>query len=50
MYIVLFSIIFKINAGIGAYFVNYKYISRNEKNVAKYDYVYQTTIYYIQFY
>ena len=44
VYIVLFSIFFTINIGIGIYFAYYKYISRNEKNVCKYDYVYQTTI------
>ena len=45
LYIVLFSIFFTINVGIGAYFVYYKYTNRNKKNVSKYyDYVYQTTI------
>ena len=45
LYIVLFSIFFIINVGIGAYFVHYKYMNRNKKNVSKYyDYVYQTTI------
>ena len=44
VYIVLFSIFFIISIGIGAYFVYCKYMSRNEKNVSKYDYVYQTTI------
>ena len=43
--IVLFSILFIINVGIGADFADYKYVNRNEKNVSKYyDYVYQTTI------
>ena len=43
LYIVLFSIIFTINVGIGTYFVCYKYMNRNEENVLKYDYVYQAT-------
>ena len=45
LYIVLFSIILTINIGIATYFVYYKYMSRNEKNVSKYDYVYQATNY-----
>ena len=45
LYIVLFSIIFTISIGIATYFVYYKYMSRNEKNVSKYDYVYQATNY-----
>ena len=44
LYIVLFSIIFIINIGIGIYFVYYKYMSHNEENVSKYDYIYQTAI------
>ena len=44
LYIVLFSIFFTINIGIGAYFVYYKYMNRNKENVSVYDYVYQTTI------
>ena len=45
LYIVLFSIFFTINVGIGAYLAYYKYTNRNKKNVSKYhDYVYQTTI------
>ena len=44
LYIVLFSIIFTINIGIGTYFVYYKYMNRNKENVSKYDYTYQTTI------
>ena len=31
LYIVLFSILFTINVGIGAYFVYYKYMNRNKK-------------------
>ena len=45
MYIVLSSICFTINVGIGAYFAYYKYVNRNKKNVSRYDCVYQTTIY-----
>ena len=46
LYIVLFSIFFTINVGIGGYFVYYKYMNRNKKNVSKYyDYVYQTKNY-----
>ena len=44
LYIVLFSIFFTINVGIGAYFVYYKYLNPNKENVSKYDYIYQTTI------
>ena len=41
LYIVLFSIFFTINVGIGAYFAYYKYTNRNKKNDSKYyDYVY----------
>ena len=44
--IVLFSIFFTINAGVGAYFAYYKCANRNKKNVSKYyDYVYQTGYY-----
>ena len=31
VYIVLFSIFFTINAGIGAYFASYKYMNHNKK-------------------
>ena len=34
-YIVLFSIIFTINVGIGTYFVYYKYINRNKETDCK---------------
>ena len=44
MYVVLFLVFFIISIGIGIYLVYYKYVSRNEKNVSKYGYVYQTTI------
>ena len=43
LYIALFSILFTINIGIGAYFVYYKYMNLNKENVSKYyDYVYRT--------
>ena len=45
LYIVFFSIIFTISIGIATYFVYYKYMSRNKKNVSKYDYDYQGTNY-----
>ena len=44
VYIVLFSIFLTIVV-IAAYFAYYKYRNRNKKNVSRYDYVYQTTIY-----
>ena len=41
LYIVLFSVFFTINVRIGAYFVYYKYMNRNKKNVSNYyDHVY----------
>ena len=42
LYIVLFSIFFAINIGIGTYFIYYKYIKNNKENVSKFDYIYQT--------
>ena len=42
VYIVLFSIFFIINVGIGTYFFYYKYVIRNKRNVSKH---YHTTIY-----
>ena len=45
LYIVLFSIIFAINVGIGTYFVYYKYMNRDKKTAAKYNSIYQTTNY-----
>ena len=45
LYIVLFSILFTINIGIGAYFVYYKYMNRNKENVSAYDYVYHAKNY-----
>ena len=44
LYIVLFSIIFTINIGIGAYFVFYKYTNHDKEAASRYDYSYQTTI------
>ena len=38
LYIVLFSTLFIINVGIGAYFVYYKYMNHNKRNVSDYDY------------
>ena len=43
LYIALFSIIFTVSIGIVTYFVYYKYMNYNQKNVSKYDYVYQAT-------
>ena len=45
VYIVLSSIFLAINVVIGVYFAYYKYKSCNKKDVPRYDYVYQTTIY-----
>ena len=39
VYIVLFSIFVIFNVGIGAYFVYYKYMNCNKRNVSKY-YIY----------
>ena len=36
--IVLFSIFFIINVGIGAYFAYYRCMNRNKRNVSKYHY------------
>ena len=44
LYIVLFSIIFAINIGIGAYFVHYKWMNRDKETASRYDYVYKTKI------
>ena len=44
LYIVVLSIIFAINIGIGAYFVYYKYMNRDKETASRYDYVCQTTI------
>ena len=41
--IVSFSVIFTISIGIATYFVYYKHMNRNKKNVSRYDYVYQLT-------
>ena len=45
LFIVLFSIFFIINVGIGAYFVYYKYMNRNKENASVYDYVYHAKNY-----
>ena len=45
LYIVLFSVFFRISIGIAIYFVYYKYMSRNKENVSKYDYTYQAKNY-----
>ena len=45
IYIALFSIIFTIDIGIAAYFVYYKYMSRNKENVSEYDYTYRVKNY-----
>ena len=43
LHIVLFSIIFTINVGIGTYFFYYKYINGDKETGAKYGHIYQTT-------
>ena len=45
LYIVLFSIIFTINIGVGTYFIYYKYVNRNKENISRCDYVYQKSNY-----
>ena len=45
IYIVLFSIFFTINTGIGTYFTYYKYMNRNKENILRYDYTYQAKNY-----
>ena len=45
LYIVLFSIIFTVNIGTGAYFVYYKHMNRDKETGAKEIFNYQTTIY-----
>ena len=44
LYIVLFSIIFLMNGGIGTCFVHYKYLNRSKETGVKDDLIYQTTI------
>ena len=44
LYIVLFSIFFTINIGIGAYFVYYKFMNHDKETAFRYGYVDQTTI------
>ena len=41
LYIVLFSLSFAINIGIGTYFVYCKYMSRNKENIFEYDFTHQ---------
>ena len=42
---ILYIVLFSTNVGIGAYFVYYKYMNHNKRNLSKYyDYIYQTTI------
>ena len=45
IYIVLFSIFFTINTGIGTYFTYYKYMNCNKENILRYDYTYQAKNY-----
>ena len=44
LYILLFSIIFAINIGIGAYFIYYKWMNRDKETASRYDYIYKTKI------
>ena len=44
LYIVLFSIIFTINVGIGTYFVYYKYINHDKETFVKEGVIFQTTV------
>ena len=43
-YIVLFSVIFTINIGLGNFFVYYKYMNHDKKIVAKEGSILKTTI------
>ena len=45
VYRVLFWIFFTLIIGIAAYFVYYKYLSRNKENVSEYDYTYRVKHY-----
>ena len=45
LHIVLLSVVFTTNIGIGTYFVYYKCMNRNKENVSRYVYVYQTAKY-----
>ena len=38
------KLLVKINVGIGAYFVYYKYMNGDKATASRYDYVYQTKI------
>ena len=44
LYIVLSSIFFTINIGIGTYFIYYKYVYDDEKTVYKESFIYQIRI------
>ena len=44
LYIVLFSIVFTINVGIGTYFVYHKYMNRDKKTGTKESFNYQTAL------
>ena len=44
LYIVLFSITFRVNVEICDYFVSYKYMNRDKEIVAKENFNYQTTL------
>ena len=44
LYIVLISIIFRINVGIGTYFAYYKYINGDKKTDGKKKFIFQTAI------
>ena len=46
LYIVLFSIIFTVNIGIGTYFFYYKYMNHVKKTAAEEMFYYQTTFNY----
>ena len=45
IYVVLTTIIFTTNIGIGTYFVYYKYMNRNKETDARYGYAYPKTNY-----
>ena len=45
IYILLFSVIFTIDIGIGTSYTYYKYMSRNKENGPRYDYNYQAKNY-----
>ena len=45
LHIVLFSIIFAMNIGVGTYFIYQKYMNRNKKTAPRDDYVHQAENY-----